>query len=680
MIRRPAALVALGMMCGFFTTAASTVAPAHAAASNDLKLTAQSFNVAADGSLTATLGLPVSLQGTDLTGIDLVVTTYQRVEDRESLTPLIGPPLDLPPRDDSVTISPACCATTQQGELSISIPLEISEVSPDALSVPRAGLYPVTFAVQRAGRVVAQVLSFFNRLPAVDENVDTDAINVAVAVDTRSTIHLDSNATISLDSTAPTEMATLADVLDVLAAHNVPATVRITPRVLTALQPQSTLFSRLITSLQAHRVVAEPEWPLDASAAGAAQQDELYTAWLRDGRDQLRQLGLGPAVISSSTVLVDDPNHPLGATGATLQRNLGAELLVMTPKIYDTLDGSIGPYSDNRGALFAADLPNGTSISVAVVDHKISQLLSDPLATPELTRIYVVANLLALRQYVLTNGDTPHRRSVVIGMPDLGIPDPAALASITDLIAQTPGLAAANLDDVGFRTERLVEDGVSGAVTLPSSSGDDLKARIFVQAKLGTDIDAVASMLPAEDLRPQQWRDLAAVMPTSALDDSAANGMSASIEADLAAIRSAVQIPASYTTNLSGRHSTVRIRFLNTADVPLKIKVQLSSPPGKLVFHNDPDPIELEPGVPQVVTIGVDARSNGTSGVSLDVSTPNDVPLAPTVALTFRVRALDLGNVLTGVVFALVLLWWLQHARSTWRRRRRAPTATLPAS
>jgi hypothetical protein len=678
--RRLATLVALGIVCVPFTTVVPATTPAHAAASTDLRLVAQSFNVAADGTLTATLGLPATLQGTDVTGLDLVVTTYERVENRESLTPIIGPPLGLPPRDDSVAISPACCATGQAGELSVSVPLEISEVSPDALSVARAGLYPVTFAVRRNGRVVAQVLSFFNRLPAVGETTDSAPMNIALAIDTRSQIHLDSNATIGIDTTAPAEMTALADALDTLTANKLAATVRITPRVLTALQPQSALFNRLIAALQFHRVVAEPQWPLDASAAGAAQQDQLYTAWLRDGRDQLRQLGLGPSVITSSTVLVDDPQHPIGVAGATLQRNLGAELLVMTPKLYDSLDGSIKVFSDNRGELFAADLANGTTISVAVVDHKISQLLANPMATPEQTRIYIVANLLALRQYVLTNGDDPQQRSVVIGMPDLGIPDPSALSSVTELIAQTPGLASATLDDVGFRTDRLVEDGVSGSVSLPSSKGDDLKARIFIQAKLGNDIDAVASMLPAEDARPQQWRDLAAVLPTSALDDTAADGMSTSIESDLASVRNAVQIPAGYTINLSGKRSTVRIRFLNTADVPLKIKVQLSSPPGKLVFQNSDDPVELEPGVPKEVTVGVEARSNGTSGVSLDVSTPNDVPLAPTVALTFRVRALGLGNVLTGIVFVLVLLWWLQHVRSTWRRRRRAVTATLPAS
>jgi len=113
--------------------------------------------------------------------------------------------------------------------------------------------------------------------------------------------------------------------------------------------------------------------------------------------------------------------------------------------------------------------------------------------------------------------------------------------------------------------------------------------------------------------------------------------------------------------------------------VPLKIRVQLTSPSGKLVFENPDQPIELPPGVTNV-PVEVDARSNGTSGVSLDVFMPNDVALGGTIPLKFRVNAVGVGNVLTIAVFGLVLLWWLQHARSAWRKRRQLRPATLPVS
>jgi len=646
------------------------------AAQGDLQLVAQSFNVAADGTLTATLALPAKLADTDLSTADVVVTVYQRVDNRESLVGMIAPDGKLPRTDDTVTITPGCCAGPQPGQFTVSVPLEIAEVRTDALSLPRAGLYPITIAVVRNGKVLAEVLSFMNRLPAPGESSATEAMSVAVAIATQSSVHLDSNATVSLDSTTSAEMTTLADALETLTANKFPATVRIAPAVLNAMQAEPLLFSRLITALQAHQVVAEPQWPIDPSAAAAAQQDALYRSWWRDGQDRLAALGLGPAVISTSSILVGEP---IGAAGASLRRSVGARLMVMSYQIYDKLDGTLGAYRANRGALVPAALGDGDTIDVAVVDHAISKLLAHPLATPEQTRIYAVANLLALRQWVETSGDSVQRHAVVIAAPDLGVPDPQLLGAITGLIAATPGLAAATVDDVGFRTDRLILDGQEQPVTLPTSDGEELQARVNEQTLLNQDIDAVASMLPDDDERPQAWRDLSALLPTSALDDLSAQGIVTAVRADLAEIRGAVQMPAPYTVNLSGRRSTVRLQFINNADVPLKIKVQLSSPPGKLIFANSDQPVTLEPGVPTEVLVDVEARSNGTSGVTLDVSTPNDAPLSQPIALEFRVRALGVGNVITGVLFGLVLLWWVQHFRSNWRRRRAAP-ATLPAS
>ena len=95
-----------------------------------------------------------------------------------------------------------------------------------------------------------------------------------------------------------------------------------------------------------------------------------------------------------------------------------------------------------------------------MVDNIISQLLLHPLATPELTRIYAVANLLALRQGIAILGESPRQRAVVLAMPDLSVPEAAVFGPLTALIAETPGLSAANLDDVAFRTDRLVVDGL----------------------------------------------------------------------------------------------------------------------------------------------------------------------------------------------------------------------------
>jgi hypothetical protein len=664
-------LSVLGLIC---TSLIVLLPTSVEAATGDLQLIAQTFNIAADGSLTTTIGLPASLADTDLSTSLIAVTVEQRVNRREDLAPIIN--RTLARRDDTVAISPICCAGPGPGQFTFSIPLETSEVRPDALSIPRAGLYPLTIAIQRDGRILSTVVSFLNRLPAVDEApADADPMSVAMAIGTQSTVHVDSKGTTSLDDQSTiTEMTGLADVLDALDANKFPATVRIAPGVLNGLQVlQPALFARLIASLQQHQVIAEPQWPIDPSAAAAAGQDSLYTSWLREGQARLTGLGLGPAVVTRSTIFVD---HPIGAAGATLRRDQGAGLMVLTPAIYKNLNGSIKEYSDYRGELVAAELPNNTELDAAVVDFTISQLLVHPMPTPEMTRIYAVANLLALRQKLETEGANLRRHAVLIATPDLGVPDAALIGSITALIAETQGITPATLDDVALRTDRLNIDGDDRPVTLPESDGVALQRRIFRQAQLNNEIDAVASMLPNDSERPDGWRELAALIPTSALDDVDAELMDTTVRAELTAIRAAVQVPTAYTVNLPGRQSTVRVRFVNTSDVPLRVKVQLSSPSGKLVFANDSQPVQLAPGV-NTVPINVRALSNGTSGVSLDVFTPNDTPLGGTVPLKFRVNALGVGNVLTGALFGLIVLWWLLHVRSARRRRRQAPPATL---
>ena len=53
-------------------------------------------------------------------------------------------------------------------------------------------------------------------------------------------------------------------------------------------------------------------------------------------------------------------------------------------------------------------------------------------------------------------------------------------------------------------------------MTLPDVNGTGLATRVFRQATLNNEIDGVASMLPADSDEPKGWRDLAALLPTTA--------------------------------------------------------------------------------------------------------------------------------------------------------------------
>ena len=291
--RRRGLLSLFGLLCASLVVLVP--APVRAAEDDSLQLISQNFNIPADGSLTATIALPADLADDDMSTALIAVTVEQRVNRREDLGTIIDRKLQR--RDDTVAISPICCLSLEPGQYSFSIPLEVAEVRPDALSIPRTGLYPVTIAVQHDGRILATLLTFINRLPATDETpIDPDPVSVALAIGTHGAVHLDSKGTTSLDDKSTiAEMTALADTLDALAPSNFPATVRIAPEVLNGLQVlDPALFARLIKSLQQHQVIAETQWPIDSSAAAAAGQNSLYTSWLRDGQDRLVGLGARP--------------------------------------------------------------------------------------------------------------------------------------------------------------------------------------------------------------------------------------------------------------------------------------------------------------------------------------------------------------------------------------------------
>ena len=230
----------LPALLAFISASIITLLPAPVeAAQDDLQLVAQNFNIAADGSLTATVALPANLANTDLSTATIAVTVYQRVErNGESLGAIIDGTLPSP--SDTVTIPSTGWVVPQPGQFTLSVPLEAAAARPDALGIARAGLYPMTIAVQRDGKVLSRLVTFVNRLPAPTGAVsEIDSMSVALAIGTHSSVHLDSKTTTSLDPSAREareEMTALADALEALGPSKMPATVRIAPAVLAGIQ------------------------------------------------------------------------------------------------------------------------------------------------------------------------------------------------------------------------------------------------------------------------------------------------------------------------------------------------------------------------------------------------------------------------------------------------------------
>ena len=153
---------------------------------------------------------------------------------------------------------------------------------------------------------------------------------------------------------------------------------------------------------------------------------------------------------------------------------------------------------------------------------------------------------------------------------------------------------------------------------------------------------------------------------STAVDDATAFQHLSETQAEIDGVLHAIVPPDSDTFRLTGTSSTLRLRIENTYDEPLNVVVHVRSP--KLRFP-EPDPLVTVPALEsRLVEIPVEARSNGTFTIEVDVLAPDRAPLAPPVILKARVsRITGLSQVVTGASVLVLVSWWYSH----FRRRRR---------
>ena len=626
-----------------------------------LGLIAQTFNVAADGTIDFTIELPSGIGLESVPDATLVVTAYSQVDGRSDVASAIGG--SLPRSLDSVDLSVAALEHPTPAQLRAVIPLETDTRSADRLQLPQSGVYPLMIEVYEGSEVLAELLTFVHRLPTADEGYEAE-LPLAMVVATEEPVMLDADLNVTVDDDALEELATLADVLE---ASAVPMAVRVPPALLAALPdagPEgAALAERLRPLLRRNDLISAPSLPLDPSLAASAGQQALYTQWLRDGEDILGDVA---ATSSSSNIAIVD--EPLSQAGGALLRDLGARLLVLPVALYDDLPGTLGGFTDSS-QLVQIEVNPGVTVDAAVVDRAIDNTLARETSTPVLTAINTTADLLAMRQQIEDGGGDPRRHGITLATPDLSLPPSATVAAITDLLAITPGLRPTSLADLSVSTDQLLNDGREAIVGLPTEVEGSIADRAALSASLALEAASVVSMLPADDPRSTEWAYLAGILPTSALTDERVATIRDVLRYQYATILNSIVLPEHFSFTLTGRRSEVPVKLRNTSDTALTVKVQMSSP--KLLFPDPPQLVTVEPGGYGEVNIRIEARTNGSFGVSLEVLTPTgDVAIGPPVPLTATVTALSgLGNLVTGALLLVLLTWWVRHVRQNKRKR-----------
>jgi hypothetical protein len=255
----------------------------------------------------------------------------------------------------------------------------------------------------------------------------------------------------------------------------------------------------------------------------------------------------------------------------------------------------------------------------------------------------------------------------VLTTPDLSSPDARLLGALEQLVETTPAVRFTAASALAGVTDVLLDDGDPVTVALPDVAGPDLGPRVELLDRTAVELASAASMLPDDDPRPAEWTAQLDVLISTGYSDADVEAATAELLAEADTLKQAVSPPEPFTFTLTGRSGTIEIQITNTIDEPLDVIVALDST--KVTFPLDDQLVRLRPLDETSVFVPVEAESNGTSSITLVVSTPAGEPLDDPVTLTARVTALTgLGQVLTGGFVLVLLTWWFTH----WRNRRRA--------
>lgn len=634
----------------------------------------------ADQTFSTTVGAPLTFViATDqpLEPGDVVrVTVHAAVEDRDEVRAVVGG--DLTEVLTSVKVADTAVTTGDDGTLRVDVPVDLKG-SPGSLKLVDAGLYPVTIELVRESESLGRLVTFVDLL---DDEDQIGSLGVGLVAQVTAPPTLQADLSTRIDARARAELERLATLLETTGET---LSVGVGPELLAGLErsgdpPDLELLGRLDEGLNGRELLAETYVALDPSGAADAGLDDEYTAQLRLGEDTLAELL--PRMSARRSVFL--ARTPIDGGGAELVRDLGARTLVLLPAAQAETGGGFALASDPT-LLLDVTLPGAAPVPAVVVDARLSESLGASSDDPVLTAHHMMAEMVAMRDQIVAGfvgddlddaaiSDLMAGRSLLVATPSGRLPDPVLGSTLLELVAATPGFTVTTAADASTTMDPFVVDGRRVELPLPETAGPDLTALAETLDGLDQDVTSTASMLPPDDPRPVGWHELERVLVAGDLTERERALYVDTIRGESATVRASVVLPESTTFTLGGRTSTIRLKLSSTADVPLTVLVRMRS--AKLTFPEGDPVVELAPRQTTEVPIPVEARSNGTFPVTLEVLTPvGGEPLGPRVVFTARVTALaGLGQVITVGALLVLATWWVHHLRVR-RRQRRAGRA-----
>lgn len=645
---------------------------------------------------------PDTVEAATVGAATVVVTAHQRVVAADQLARLDdqGPTSTT----DRVELPSADILASVEGRLigEIAVPVRIKEpgdADPGGLNVGQPGIYPVTIDVRVDGEVVASSVTFIELVdpeavvgsplavsimagvrdpgpwPSPTELTGASIevatlIELAEAVEGPLSIALPpvlvseltvpTNADGSTAATDPNSTSPPSSDLPI-SAGELPSSPGATEPAFQGIESPDAL----LDAFRADELMAVPAFTLDPSSLAAINQIPLFTGQLRAGEDVLSTAS--PRAVVSRAVWLTD--NSISGDAVVMLRNLGIRMVVVPN---DVANGLGVPTGAPIAAVFGVRLGDGGTLP-AMTFSPLGRMLQAPLPSDDApTPNASAVRLLVELQLAHATTDVP---AVLLATPRVTVPDPAITAQFVALADDLPDVAVVPVS----RLPGIVDGGLVGGappVTLPATAGVGLAARLARVDVAREDAQHMATML-VDSNRGSQWTAAFDRAMSSAVDDTTAFQHLAETESEIAAVRGAIVPPAPFTFTITGTQSTLRLQVRNTGMEPLTVRIRVRS--SKIISEQPADQVVPASGSARF-DVPVEARSNGTFTIEVDVLTPDNERLADPVVLKAKVtRVTGLSQVVTGGAALVLASWWFSHLRRR-RRRRLAAAGIAPTS
>jgi len=534
---------------------------------------------------------------------------------------------------------------------------------PDALRLPREGLRALRVTATAPNGRIAQLTTFLN----VISNRTYAPLPVYFVADVDGAPPLQPDGTIRLGDA---ERERLLDLRDLI-YRKPPAAriaVRLRPDIYDGLTRSSAegdtqLREDLAGKLPDSDILVGTFRANSVAGYAAAALKSQFEAQLLRGEIILDDVN--GANLTTRTVWVT--NEPLDAASIDLLRGLGVTNVVA---IGDAVR-AFGADTDPARPYAMRSSANGVVLSLA--DTRYARLLDVPTGTAHESAVAVAAELVAQRDAIAASGigaAALANRQVILASA-AGVPaEPLIATTLLKLIRNTPQLSLRSINDLAPSLEGLAR------VQPPTVRAPDV---LSIQARTNTAIAAVASVVDVLATNPgvtDSWTEIVDVANDTSLSETRRNEYLQIVLDQVETVRSAVVLPSSSFT-FGSRESNLRIGLTNTSPFAISVRLQLTSPTGKMTFLPQFTDLVLPAEGQREVVFGATARANGLIPVELMLMSKAGAVL-DVAEVRVRVNAIaGLGRGVSAVFLVLLAAWWGIHTRRQIKQRKAKEHPTL---